>query len=159
MVAGVHIPVMVEEVLEALRVLPGGRYCDGTVGGGGHASRILERCGPDGQLVGFDRDPAALRVAGEVLAPFGGRARLCHGSFADILSTLTQMGMVPLDGLLVDLGMSKAELASALGTVPETLSRAFARLRDEGLIEVRAREVLVLDVGGLAKLGSGYSEG
>lgn len=61
-------------------------------------------------------------------------------------------------GLVVDLGMTKAELASALGTVPETLSRALARLRDEGVLEVRARDVVIRDVGALARLGSGYSE-
>lgn len=61
-------------------------------------------------------------------------------------------------GLVVDLGMTKAELASSLGTVPETLSRALARLRDDGILEVRSRDVVVLDVGALARLGSGYSE-
>ena len=58
-------------------------------------------------------------------------------------------------GLIVTLGMSKGELASALGTVPETLSRALARLRDDGVLEVRSRDVLVKDVGALARLGSG----
>jgi CRP/FNR family transcriptional regulator len=62
------------------------------------------------------------------------------------------------EGLVVPLGMTKTELASSLGTVPETLSRAFARLRDDGVLAVRGTKVVVLDVGALARLGSGYGE-
>ncbi len=68
------------------------------------------------------------------------------------------VGHATPEGLVVELGMTKAELASSLGTVPETLSRALARLRDDGVLEVRSRDVVVKDVGALARLGSGYSE-
>lgn len=68
------------------------------------------------------------------------------------------VGEATPEGLLVSLGMTKSELASSLGTVPETLSRALARLRDDGVLEVRAGDVLVRDVGALARLGSGYEE-
>ena len=55
-----HKPVMVEEVLEYLDVQPGGRYVDGTAGGGGHTEAILQACGPDGRLLAIDRDPEAI---------------------------------------------------------------------------------------------------
>jgi len=67
-------------------------------------------------------------------------------------------GEATSEGLVVPLGMTKTELASSLGTVPETLSRAFARLRDDGVLLVRGTKVVVLDVGALARLGSGYGE-
>lgn len=69
------------------------------------------------------------------------------------------VGEATPEGLKVSLGMSKAELAASLGTVPETLSRAFARLRDDDVVAVRGADVIVFDVGALARLGSGYEEG
>lgn len=69
-----------------------------------------------------------------------------------------QSGRPTPAGLEVDLGMKKGELAMALGTVPETLSRAFARLKEEGLLEVHGSKVVVLDVRALATLGSGFDE-
>lgn len=65
-------------------------------------------------------------------------------------------GEATSEGLRVPLGITKTELAASLGTVPETLSRAFARLRDEGVLVVRASDVIVLDVGALARMSSGY---
>jgi len=68
------------------------------------------------------------------------------------------VGEATSEGLRVSLGMTKTELASSLGTVPETLSRAFGKLRDDEILEVRGADVIVLDVGALARLGSGYDE-
>jgi CRP/FNR family transcriptional regulator len=68
-------------------------------------------------------------------------------------------GHATSDGLQVSLGMKKGELAMALGTVPETLSRAFSKLASEGVMEVHGQTVTVLDMRALAQLGSGYEEG
>lgn len=62
------------------------------------------------------------------------------------------------DALVIDIGMTKAELAESLGTVPETLSRSLARLRDRGLIEVDGPRIRILDVGAIAKLGAGFED-
>ncbi len=68
------------------------------------------------------------------------------------------VGETTPDGLVVELGMAKGDLASALGTVPETLSRAFGKLRDDGILEVRGSRVVVFEVGALARMGSGYED-
>lgn len=104
-----HIPVLLQAVLSFLQVRPGGVYIDGTVGGGGHATAILEASAPDGRLLGIDRDPAALEVARERLAPYGARGILRHGSFAE-LSRLAE-DFTPADGVLLDLGLSSLQLA------------------------------------------------
>lgn len=104
---------MADEVLEVLSVAPGRRYCDGTLGSGGHARRILERSSPDGELLGLDRDPEALRRSAEALAPFGARARLRQASFADAAQVLEEEQMAPIDGFLLDLGVSSDQLLDA----------------------------------------------
>lgn len=98
---------MLPEVLGALNLKPGGRYVDGTVGGAGHAAAILRATGPDGWLLGCDRDGDALDAAGARLAEFAGRFRLVRGSFAG-LGDWVEPGSC--DGVLFDLGVSSPQL-------------------------------------------------
>ncbi len=108
-----HIPVLLEEVLEGMDIRPGGRYLDATVGGGGHAVAILEASGPDGQLLGLDRDPEAVVRAAQRMAPFGDRARIVHISYVSLLAVAESQGFLPLDGVLFDLGFSSLQIQDA----------------------------------------------
>ncbi len=105
-----HQPVMLEQAMELLRPRSGGIYLDLTVGAGGHARAILERSSPDGLLLGVDRDPLAIKTAGEALAQFEGRFSLIHGAFADLDDHLRHAGIEKVDGLLADLGVSSMQL-------------------------------------------------
>jgi 16S rRNA (cytosine1402-N4)-methyltransferase len=105
-----HLPVMRDEVLAYLAPRTGGVYCDATVGYGGHARAVLEASGPDGRLVGLDRDPDAIAAATEALRPFGDRVTLVHAPFSRLRTVLEQAGALPLDGCLVDLGVSSPQL-------------------------------------------------
>lgn len=105
-----HLPVLPAEVLRYLAPQPGGLYVDGTVGGGGHAALLLEASAPDGLLIAFDRDPAALDAAAARLAPFGERVQLIRSNFAGMGGHLTALGITAIDGLLLDLGVSSHQL-------------------------------------------------
>ena len=105
-----HLPVMLEEVVACLAPVDGGLYVDGNLGLGGHTERILETCGPTGQVVGFDWDAAALTLAQERLARFAGRVRFVHENFTSIKETLMELGIGTIDGLLLDLGLSSLQL-------------------------------------------------
>jgi 16S rRNA (cytosine1402-N4)-methyltransferase len=105
-----HLPVLYNVVLSALRPAPGCRLVDGTVGAGGHAWGLLEASAPDGELLGLDRDPAALGLAAERLKPFGARALLRHTSFAELRAAMEEVGWDQVDGVLLDLGMSSMQL-------------------------------------------------
>lgn len=101
---------MLEEVVTCLAPVDGGLYVDGNLGLGGHTERILETCGPTGQVVGFDWDAAALTLAQERLARFEGRVRYVHENFTSIKETLMELGIGTIDGLLLDLGLSSLQL-------------------------------------------------
>src|SRR5271169_5051688 len=78
-----HQPVLLEEVMGLLNARPDGVYIDATLGSGGHAQAILERLA-SGRLLGIDRDPLALAIGKERLAPYGSKVTLMQGNFADI---------------------------------------------------------------------------
>jgi 16S rRNA (cytosine1402-N4)-methyltransferase len=104
-----HAPVLAAEVLDALQPRDHGLYVDGTVGGAGHAAMILGRA-PAARLIGLDRDPAALAASREALAGFSDRAELVHGEYGDLPRILAERGAPPVDGILLDLGVSSPQL-------------------------------------------------
>lgn len=106
-----HLPVLVDEVLALLDLRPGSSVVDCTVGGGGHAVRLLEATSPDGRLLGLDADRAAISEATRVLAPYGDRAVLRHANFESIYDVAHEAGFVPVDAALFDLGLSSYQLA------------------------------------------------
>lgn len=105
-----HQPVLYHEIIHALQPKSPGFYVDGTVGAGGHARGILEACAPDGRLLGLDLDPQALALAGETLAPYQPRFHLLQASYAALDSVLLQLGWPPVQGILLDLGLSSMQV-------------------------------------------------
>ena len=105
-----HKPVMLAEVLAALRPRPGGRYADGTIGGAGHSAAILAASTPNGWLYGCDRDDAAVAAARVRLVEFAGRFEIRQENFADLPDWVPAESC---DGALLDLGLSSMELDAA----------------------------------------------
>jgi len=107
-----HVPVMAEEVLNLLQCKPGGMYVDGTIGLGGHAQAILERIQPGGQLIGIDRDKESLERVHGRLKGFGPSLRLLHDNYKNLPLILNNLVSGPVDGILLDLGVSSYQLLS-----------------------------------------------
>ena len=107
-----HVSVLLDECIQALNIKPDGIYVDGTLGGAGHSSQIAARL-TTGRLIGIDRDPKALKAAGERLAPFGDRVTLVHSNFSQLDEVLDNLGIEGVDGILLDLGVSSPQLDEA----------------------------------------------
>ena len=123
-----HITVLLDEAVEALAVRADGCYLDGTFGRGGHSRLILERLGPEGRLLGFDKDPLAI-ASGNALAAEDGRFVVVQRSFAELGEEAAARGLVgKVDGLLLDLGVSSPQLDDA--------ERGFSFLND-GPLDMR----------------------
>lgn len=122
-----HVPVLLREVLEALRPERGGVYVDATLGLGGHAEAILAASGGV-RLVGIDRDPQALVLASERLARFGDRFVAVEGRHEELALHLDRLGLHEVDGVLADLGVSSMQLDKA--------ERGFSFMKD-GPLDMR----------------------
>jgi len=105
-----HLPVMATEVVQGLKLKPGGVYVDCTLGGGGHSELILQGTGPDGCLVGLDQDPEALAAAKKRLTSYKPRAIFVRANFRRLADVLVDLGISALDGVLFDLGTSSYQL-------------------------------------------------
>lgn len=105
-----HVPVLLQECLDGLNIKPDGIYLDGTAGGGGHSSEIARRL-TTGHLYSLDQDPDAIAAAGARLA--GLPATLIQTNFRDAKQVLTERGIPPLNGALLDLGVSSHQLDDA----------------------------------------------
>jgi len=109
----IHTPVMLDEVLEYLNLLPGQTIVDATLGLGGHSSRIVERLGIAGVLVGIDRDQESMAAARESLRESLNKVRFAYGNFSDLDSILKGLNIGSIDGILFDLGISSFQLNDA----------------------------------------------
>ena len=119
-----HISVLLDECIEGLAIKPDGIYVDGTLGGAGHSSEIVKRL-TTGRLIGIDRDPVALKAAGERLAPYADRVTLVHSNFCEIAQVLEDLNIDGVDGILLDLGVSSPQLDDS--------SRGFSYMADAPL--------------------------
>ncbi len=108
-----HFPVLVEDVIEFLGPHPDGIYVDGTLGGGGHALKILERSWPTGRLVGIDRDEEAIAEARKSLKSYEVRTNIIHGNFSDLKTILAELKISGVDGIVLDLGVSYHQLTNS----------------------------------------------
>jgi len=120
-----HTPVMRDEAIGALHCAKGKTMVDATVGGAGHAKAIAERILPEGLLIGIDRDAAAIAHATAELASFSRRVRLYQGSYTQLGDVLDELDLDGVDGILLDLGMSRYQIESS--------GRGFSFRKDEPL--------------------------
>ena len=104
-----HVSVLLEECLDALAIKSDGIYVDGTLGGAGHSSQIVQRL-TSGRLIGIDRDEIALEAASKRLQPWADRVTLVHSNFCEIASVLRELNISGVDGILLDLGVSSPQL-------------------------------------------------
>lgn len=107
-----HVPVLLEETIKGLCVKQDGIYLDGTLGGGGHSQKILDKL-TTGRLIANDLDEAAINNAREKLAPYLDKIIFIHDDYKNVSDHLDELGIGELDGILLDLGVSSYQIDTA----------------------------------------------
>lgn len=120
-----HYPVLVREVIEYLKIVPGKNYIDATLGGGGHAEKILAVNGPVGKVLGIDLDEKAIALARQRLKKYTKRFFFAKGNYKNIKEIVSSLNFGKVDGILLDLGLSSYQL--------EESGRGFSYQREERL--------------------------
>ncbi|MEA3422702.1 MAG: 16S rRNA (cytosine(1402)-N(4))-methyltransferase RsmH [Bacillota bacterium] len=119
-----HYSVMLNEVVEGLKINPDGIYVDGTLGGAGHSVEIIKKL-DDGMLIGIDQDQDALKFARQKLNEYSGKFMLVHSNFSHIKEIIEDLEYEEVDGVLLDLGVSSYQL--------DTPERGFSYNQDANL--------------------------
>ncbi len=141
-----HKPVLLQEVIHFLDPAPGKTIIDATIGGAGHAAKIMQMIGAAGTLIGIDRDSESLDIARERLKSLEGTFKLVNRNFKDIKDIVQELGMREVDGILFDLGISSIQI--------ETEERGFS-IKNAGPLDMRMDRGTQLTAG---KLVNGLNE-
>ncbi len=120
-----HTSVLLKETIEALNIMPGGVYLDGTLGGGGHAFEVCKKLNDNGRLYGIDQDADAIIAAGKRLEEFGKKAVIIRDNYCNAREVLREQGVDKVDGIVLDLGVSSYQL--------DTVERGFTYKYDTPL--------------------------
>jgi 16S rRNA (cytosine1402-N4)-methyltransferase len=120
-----HKPVLLDEVIDNLKIKPDGIYMDGTLGGAGHSREIAKRLDGNGKLIGIDQDEAAIEVSAERLKEFGDKIYIVRNNYVNFKAVLDSLGIDKVDGILLDLGVSSYQL--------DTPERGFSYMVDAPL--------------------------
>ena len=123
-----HVPVLLNECIENLKIKPDGIYVDGTLGGAGHSYEIIKRLSSKGRLIGIDRDEEALKAAKEKLKEFNNISYI-HGNHDDIYNILQELKIEKVDGILLDLGVSSYQL--------DERERGFSYMSLDSILDMR----------------------
>jgi 16S rRNA (cytosine1402-N4)-methyltransferase len=152
----IHVPVLLREVLAALRPERGGVFVDATLGPGGHTQALLE-ASPGVRVVGIDRDPQALDLARERLVGFKDRLVTVEGRHEDLAAILDRLGITRVDGVLADLGVSSLQLDQA-GRGFSFMKEGPLDMRMSGTGPTAADLVAMLDAGELTRIFREFGE-